>query len=245
MRNRGGGSGSGTRGDLATAAESDVELALALGVGRRRVVPFVGESPGVERREADCVRCVRDELEARSVVVDAERELADPLGYGDGRDSERAGLPEGTGGVKGRSSPPGREMSRSGAGEPCAEKARRLPSFVAARGCPSECAIPGVFFSKQMGERPRVTQETGVDVVGDDGDNDGDKIPWDRLATSGIACSVRLATDDTPTTRACNCQCEWRLMTDNRNVSCYLVTQLSKSQPSALFGNSHPFCPLS
>jgi hypothetical protein len=44
-------------GDLATVAESDVELALALGVGRRRDgVPFVGESAGVERREADCER---------------------------------------------------------------------------------------------------------------------------------------------------------------------------------------------
>jgi hypothetical protein len=152
-------------------AESDVELALALGVGRRRVVPFVGESPGVERREDDWVRWVRDELEARSVVVDAERELADPLGYGEGKDSERAGttgLPEGTGGVKGRSSPPGREMSRRGAGEPTAEKARRLPSFVAVRGCPSESAIPGVF-SERTGERPRGARETNVDV-GDDGD---------------------------------------------------------------------------
>ena len=44
-------------GDLATVAEIDVELALALGVGRRRDgVPFVEESEGVERREADCVR---------------------------------------------------------------------------------------------------------------------------------------------------------------------------------------------
>ena len=36
------------------------------------------------------MRWVRDELEARSVVVDAERELTDPLRYGDGKDSERA-----------------------------------------------------------------------------------------------------------------------------------------------------------
>ena len=64
-------------------AESDVELALALGVGRRRVsVPFVSDSAGVELREADCVRWVRYELDTRSVVVDTESELTDPLGYG-------------------------------------------------------------------------------------------------------------------------------------------------------------------
>jgi hypothetical protein len=96
------------------------------------------------------VRWVRDEPNARSVVVDAESEQTDPLGYVDGRDSERVegiGLPEGTGGggVRERSSPPGRGMSRRGAGEPWAEKARRLPSLVAVRGCPSESAIPGVF----------------------------------------------------------------------------------------------------
>jgi hypothetical protein len=101
-------------GDLATVVEIDVELALALGVGRRRDgVPFVGESAGVERREADCVRWVRDEVKARSVIIDAESELTNPLGYGDGRDSERAegiGLPEGTGGggVRERSLSPGR-----------------------------------------------------------------------------------------------------------------------------------------
>jgi hypothetical protein len=82
-----------------------------VGVGRwRAAVPFVGEPAGVERREeADCARWERDEMEARSVVVDAERELLDPLGYGVGRDSERAEgieVPEGTGGVRGRSSPP-------------------------------------------------------------------------------------------------------------------------------------------
>ena len=135
------------------------ELTLALGVGRQRDgVPSVGESTGVERREADCVRWVRDEPDARSVVVDAESELTDPLGYGDGRDSEQAEgirLPEGTGGggVRERSSPPGRDMSRRGAGEPWAEKARRLPSLVTARGCPSESAIPGVF-SERTRERP-------------------------------------------------------------------------------------------
>ena len=94
--------------------ESDVELALALGVGRRRDGnPFVGGSAGVGRREADCMRWVRDEPDARGVVVDAESELTNPLGYGDGRDSERAegiGLPEGAGGggVREQSSPPGR-----------------------------------------------------------------------------------------------------------------------------------------
>jgi hypothetical protein len=40
--------------DFAAAAESEVELAFVLGVGRRRPsVPFVGEPAGVERREAD------------------------------------------------------------------------------------------------------------------------------------------------------------------------------------------------
>ena len=54
---------------------------FALGEGRRRAVPLVGESPGVERREPDCGRGVREEeLVARSVDVDAERELLDPLG---------------------------------------------------------------------------------------------------------------------------------------------------------------------
>jgi hypothetical protein len=101
-------------GDLATVAEIDVELALALGVGRwRDGVPFIGESAGVERREADCVCRVHDEVEARSVIIDAESKLTDPLGYGDGSDSEQAegiGLPEETGGgsVRERSFPPGR-----------------------------------------------------------------------------------------------------------------------------------------
>lgn len=37
-----------------TAAESEVELAFAFGVGRRRpAVPLVGELTGVERREVD------------------------------------------------------------------------------------------------------------------------------------------------------------------------------------------------
>ena len=101
------------------------------------------------------MRWVRDELEARSVVVDAERELTDPLGYGVGKDSERA---EGTGGGVSEWSSPGREMSRRGAGEPWAEKARRLPSLITVRGCPSESAIPGVFWERE--EARRVLRES-------------------------------------------------------------------------------------
>ena len=117
-----------------------------------------------------------DELEARSVVVNAERELADPFGYGDGKGSERTGwtgLPEETGA--------GREMSRRGAGEPCAEKVRRLPSFVAVQGCPSESAIPGVF-PERIGERPRGAREMVPMMATAVG-----QISWDRLATSGFA----------------------------------------------------------
>jgi hypothetical protein len=110
----------------------------------------VGELAGVERREADWVRWVRDEFERRSVAVDVERELLDPLGYGEGRDSERAAegieVPEGTGGVRERSSPPGRVTSRRATGEPCTDWARRLPSFVRLRCCPSGRAIRGVFY---------------------------------------------------------------------------------------------------
>ena len=86
---RGADSCTGARGGLAVAAasraaaDSEFELALGLGVGRRRVEPFVvvGESPGVERREEDCWRAVRDdELDTRSVGVDEVREVADALG---------------------------------------------------------------------------------------------------------------------------------------------------------------------
>ena len=150
----------GVRGDLAATAsrgaESEVELVLAfaLGVGRRRAVPLVGESPGVERRGLDWGREARDEaLAARSVEVDAERELLDPLGYGEGRDSERdawVGLLAETGGVKGRSSPSGRDMLRCGAGEPCVlacvETARLLVSFDAMRGCRSVGVMPRIFW---------------------------------------------------------------------------------------------------
>ena len=175
-------------GDLATVAEIDVELALALGVGRRRdCVPFVGESAGVKRREANCARWVRDEPDARSVVVDAGSELTDPLGYNNGRYSKRAEgimLPEGAGGggVRERSSPPGRGVSRRGAGEPWAEKARRLLSLVTVRGCPSESAIPGVFMSGR--ERGPEGLESGADVDTVDGGGEV-QIPWDQIAISG------------------------------------------------------------
>jgi hypothetical protein len=82
-------------------------------------------------------------------VADAERELLDPLGYGEGTDSERVEgteVPEGTGGVRERSPPPGRVTSRRGTGEPCTGWARRLPSFVRLRCCPSGRAIRGVFY---------------------------------------------------------------------------------------------------
>ena len=150
MRKRGGGSGAGVRGDLAVTsrvaeAESEVELAFVVGVWRRRAVPFVGESPGVERREDDGLRGARPELDTRSVVVDAESELFDPLGYGEGKVSERdvwIGIPPETGGVRGRSSLEGREISRRGAVGAGVMMARRLPSFDGVRGCASERAIP-------------------------------------------------------------------------------------------------------
>jgi len=78
----------GVQGGLATAsreAESEIEyaFAFALGVGKWRAIPLVGESSGVERRELDGGRGVREEERvAQSVEVDAERELLDPLGYG-------------------------------------------------------------------------------------------------------------------------------------------------------------------
>ena len=83
------------RGDLATGsreAVSEVEpaFALALCVGRRGAVPLVGESPRVEHRKLDSGGGVcEEELVVRSVEVDAERELLDPLGYGEGRDLEQ------------------------------------------------------------------------------------------------------------------------------------------------------------
>jgi len=74
------------------AAESEVELAFTFGpgVGRRRVVvPLVGESPGVECREPEGRQGVREVVVGRSVGVEVECERLDPLGYGEGRDSER------------------------------------------------------------------------------------------------------------------------------------------------------------
>jgi hypothetical protein len=67
-------------------AASEIELAFTFGpgVGRRRaVVPLVGESPGVERREPEGGRGVREivvVVVGRGVEVDAERELLEPLG---------------------------------------------------------------------------------------------------------------------------------------------------------------------
>ena len=69
-------------GDLAAdPREAELVVAFALGVGRRDAVQLVEGSPGVEHREFGCGRGVREEeLVARSVEVDAERELSDPLG---------------------------------------------------------------------------------------------------------------------------------------------------------------------
>jgi len=76
------------RGDLAAdSREAGLAFVFALGVGRRRAVPLVEESLGVERRELDCEQGVREEeLVARSVEVDAERELLDLLWYEEGRE---------------------------------------------------------------------------------------------------------------------------------------------------------------
>jgi hypothetical protein len=113
-------------------AESEVELALVLAVGRRRGVPAVGESPEVERRETDCVRGVRDGVDWRSVEADPKSELFDPLGYGDSMDIERISWPRvlAETGVRGLSSPaPGSELSREGRGGTGVEIVRRLASF--------------------------------------------------------------------------------------------------------------------
>jgi hypothetical protein len=122
---------------------------------------LVGESPGVERRDVDGARGAREEeLVTRSVDVDAERELLEPLGYGEGRDSDRVawvGLAADMGGVRGRSSPRGRDMLRRGAGEvPCVDTARRPASFDTVRGsCVSEGGMAGILssgFSEPTGE---------------------------------------------------------------------------------------------
>ncbi len=76
--------------DGSRPAESEDELALVFGVERRRAVPFVGTSPRVDRHDDDWAGGVRDdELAARNVEVDAKRELFDPPGYGEGKDSVR------------------------------------------------------------------------------------------------------------------------------------------------------------
>jgi hypothetical protein len=93
-----------------------VHVQVRIGRGGR------GESPGVERRELDCGRGVGEEFVARSVEVDVERKLLDPLGYGECKDSNRdagVGLLVETGGIKGRSSLAGRDVLRSGAGDSC------------------------------------------------------------------------------------------------------------------------------
>jgi len=46
---------------------------------RRRAVQLIGESLGVDWRELNRGRGMREELVARKVKVDAERELLDPL----------------------------------------------------------------------------------------------------------------------------------------------------------------------
>jgi len=98
------------------------------------------------------LRLREEELVARSVEVDAERELLDPLEYGEDRDSERdawARLLAETVGVRRRSSPAGRDTLRGGAGDPCVlacvETARRLSYFDAMRGCGSVGVTPGMF----------------------------------------------------------------------------------------------------
>ena len=61
-----------------------------VGIGGRGAACGAGRSLGVERRDDDWAHGVRDdELVARSVEVDAGRELFEPLGYGEGKGSER------------------------------------------------------------------------------------------------------------------------------------------------------------
>jgi hypothetical protein len=165
---RGAVSCTGARGGLAeaapsrAAAESDVELAVGLGVGRRRAEPFVvvGESPGVERREEDCWRAWRDdELDRRSVWVDVVREVEDALGYGAGEAAERcawtAVLMADTGGVRERSSGPGSEMSRKGVGEPWVEIVGRLLSPETAREWTPDRTMTDSKISDPTGEKVR------------------------------------------------------------------------------------------
>jgi hypothetical protein len=117
------------RGDLETAsrevAESEVEVEF--GIGRRRGMLLVGEPPGVERCIVDCAcGASKEELVARSVDADEERELLESLEY------ETAGTLIGIHGlgwpwidrgrVKSQGLPAGRDMLRRGAGEaPCGD----------------------------------------------------------------------------------------------------------------------------
>jgi hypothetical protein len=135
-------------------AESDVELALVLEVGRRRGVPAVGESPEVERRETDCVRGVRDGVDWRSVEADPKSELFDPLGYGDGMDIERISWPTvlAETGVRGLSSARS-EISREGTGGTGVEIVRRLASFDTVRGFASKRAISDIFWVLSNNDR--------------------------------------------------------------------------------------------
>jgi hypothetical protein len=117
------------------------EVELTFGVGRWRGVLLVGESPSVVRGDVNCTRGTREEeLVARSVDVDAERELLEPLGYEEGRSSDRDAWIElaadaARGGVRreavrGQPLSTGRDMLSRGAGEaPCEDTACRPASF--------------------------------------------------------------------------------------------------------------------
>jgi hypothetical protein len=128
-------------------AESEVGLCVCVCVGRREAArgSASGESPGVERRELDCGRGVRKVgffFFARSVEVDAERELLDPFG-----EMERVGGRSGTCGMDcsrrrgasedGRRQPEG--ICYDEAGESCVlacvKTTGRVSSFDRMRGC--------------------------------------------------------------------------------------------------------------
>jgi len=93
-------------GGLARGSKVELAFALASSVGWRREVPLVGESAGVEGLQAEARE---EELLARRVEVDTEKELSDLLVYGEGRDSEWdawVGLLAETVGVRRELSPP-------------------------------------------------------------------------------------------------------------------------------------------
>jgi hypothetical protein len=66
--------------DNGLGAESEAELAFAfkfaLGVGRRRVVPLVGNSPGVEQHELDAGKECAGQRRTRKRDPDSERQLS-------------------------------------------------------------------------------------------------------------------------------------------------------------------------